>query len=358
MDKKDFIFDSDVPNDSIDIYQPPEVFIKKLHPQNENEFRIEISGKNIDNSVVNGLRRTILMSIPIYAFHRSNITIDTSRSRNMYNNDLLYNQIETLPIYDIPNYFDLENPKIYLPTDVMKKLFSKFIKEQYSEKESNEMDNSKKLFKIQLSIDVKNNTGSDKFVTTHDAIIKVDGEISDGYKKRKPISIIVLKPSEEISLHAEANLAISKMIGWYEATTNAIHEEITPMKYHLWYETLEQLDKNLIFTKACVILSKKLKYLKKFIKKEYEEKDVKETVEIQLYGEDHTLGNLLATILQKCKFINKAGYTKPHQLVDMVMIQYKLKSKSKIGPINVLIDCIDYLIKLYELIKDRFLSMK
>ncbi len=53
------------------------------------------------------------MSIPIYAFHRSNIFIELDKSRHMYNNDLIYNQIETLPIFDIPNYFDLENQKYF-----------------------------------------------------------------------------------------------------------------------------------------------------------------------------------------------------------------------------------------------------
>ena len=64
--------------------------------------------------------RTIMMSIPIYGFHRSNIHIEVEKSKNMYNNDLIYNQIETLPIFDIPNYFDLENPETFLSNDVMK----------------------------------------------------------------------------------------------------------------------------------------------------------------------------------------------------------------------------------------------
>ena len=361
MTDNKFIFDSDVPNDRIDIYADPDVHIRKLTPTNDKEFRIEIEGKSIDNSVVNALRRTIMMSIPVYAFHRSNIFIEVKKSRHMYNNDLIYNQIETLPIYDIPNYFDLENPEIFLSTSVMKNLFGKFIQEKYTEENLDENkisnDENKKLFQIELSINTKNNTGSDKFVSTHDAVLKVDGKTSNSYQIRKPICILVLKPTEEISLRAEANLGISKMHASYEATTNAIHDKITPMKYHLWYETLEQLDKNLIFTKACIILTKKLEYLRSYIKNKFtEERTISEKIELQLFGEDHTLGNLLATVLQKCEFVSKAGYYMPHPFVDQITIAYQLNPKSKIGPIQVFVDCIDYSIKLYSIIAHNALK--
>ncbi|AYV85278.1 MAG: hypothetical protein Satyrvirus9_4 [Satyrvirus sp.] len=350
-----FIFDSDVPNDSIDIYGDLDIKIKKLKTENPKEFRIEIGGKNIDNTVVNALRRTILMNIPIYGFHRSNIFVEVDKSKNMYNNDLIYNQIETLPIFDVPNYFDLENPETFLSTDVLKNLFGNFEQEKYTEEKTNEeiisLDANKKLFKIELSINYKNNTGSDKFVSTHDAVLKIDGKNSNGYTIRDPICILVLKPGEEISLRAEANLGTSSMHASYEATTNAIHEEISPTKYILEYETLEQLDKNIIFTKACIILIKKLEYLNKYIKKKFKdgkEKNYPEIIKIELFGEDHTLGNLLTTALQKCEFVEKAGYIMKHPFINQITLEYKLINKSKIGPINVLIDCIDYLVRIFK----------
>lgn len=350
---KEFVFDSDVPNDVLDIYATPDIHIKKIKTENINEFRIELEGNSVDNSVVNALRRTCDMSIPIYAFHRSNIFIELDKSRHMYNNDLIYNQIETVPIFDIPNYFDLENPEIFLSNEVLKNLFGNFIQKKYEEsgiEESNEqIDDNKKLFKIELSINAKNNSDVDKFVSTHDTILKVNGQISNSYKIRRPISILVLKPSEEISLRAEANLGISKINAIYEATTNVVLEEISPMKYQLSFETLEQLEKNVIFLKACVILEKKLENLKKYIMKKYQnEVDIPNKIEILLYGEDHTLGNLIATTLQKCDFIEKAGYNMPHPFIDQIIIIYQIKNKSKIKPIDALIDTINYLVKLFQ----------
>lgn len=359
---EEYFYDSDVTNDNIDIYKEPQLKIKLLEPRNEKELRIELDGKCIDYSVINAIRRTILMSIPIYAFHRANTVIDLKKSKHMYNNDLIYNLIETFPIFDLPNYYDLENPEKYLPTDLMKKIFSKFIQEKYVEdiqlSEVPESTPDKRLHKVELLIDVKNNTDNYKFVSSHDVILRVDNKISNCYKIRKPISILVLKPGEEISLQSIANLGISKMHAAYEATTNAIHEELTSSKYILWYETLEQLHKNIIFEKACIILEKKLYYLGEFIKNEYkEDRPNTEKIEIQLYGEDHTLGNLLATILQKCEYVSKAGYTMPHPLIDNIIISYQLFQKSKKGPIKILLDCIEYLIKLFKNIRKIFLML-
>ncbi|MEM0354160.1 MAG: RpoL/Rpb11 RNA polymerase subunit family protein [Thermoplasmata archaeon] len=367
MENQNLILESNVPNDKIDIYGNIDISTKKLPGSNEREFRILLEGNNIDHSVVNAIRRTILMSIPIYGFHRSNIHIEVEKSNHMYNNDMIYNQIEMLPIFDIPNYFDLENPELYLSNDVLKSLFSNFVLEKTEfyhdsnfntnssivnseEKSSNITDSKKKLFKIELTLSVKNNTNKDKFVSTHDAILKIDGKISNSYLDHEPISIIVLKPGEEISLRAEANLGISKMSAIYDATTNAIHKEISPTKYELVYETLGQLDKNVIFSKACIILIKKLDNLANYIKNKYEELKNDEIVEIQLFGEDHTIGNLLATALQKCSYIRKAGYCMPHPFIEKIIISYQLNDQADKGPIKVLIDVIEYLIRIFQVI--------
>lgn len=356
MEEDKFIYDSPIKDEEIDIYAVPDIKTKEIKTDNDKEMRILIEGTNIDYSIVNSLRRTILMYIPIYGFHRSNINIEVDKCKYMYNNDLIYNQIETLPIYDVPNYFDLENPETYMSNEVMRSLFHKFVPEEIANDNENKIiDTKKKLFKIELSINLKNTNTSDKFVTTHDCVLKIDGKISDSYKIRKPICIIVLKPTEEISLRAEANLGISKLYASYEATTNVIHIEHNPRSYEIIYETLEQLDKKIIFVKACVILIKKLENLGKFIKDKYsEEKNKNELVEIEIYGEEHTLGNLLSTALQRCEYILSAGYAMPHLFSDQIIIRYKTVPKSKIGPIQILIDVINYLINVFKMIiKDQ-----
>jgi DNA-directed RNA polymerase subunit L len=355
-DNHEFIYDSPIVNDTIDLNGKIDVHLKQLQTDNPDKMILKIEGNSIDNSIVNALRRTILLSIPIWGFHRSNIVIDVDKTKYMYNNDLVYNLIETLPLFDIPHKYDLESPETFLPNNVMKALFSKFLPEKYIEEEkegTNDMKPSKKLPKIELSINIKNNSDTYKFVSTHDCVLRIDGKISDSYKQRDPICILVLKPKEEFYLWAEANLGISKIHAIYEATTNAYYKEISPTSFELMYETLGQLTKEDIFEKACIILFKKLENLHKYISKTFKERSPEELIEIDLYGEDATLGKLLATILQKCKYVQAAGFCIPHPFIDRVVVKYKLHKDNK-DPINVLLICIDYLIRLFQTIRIKF----
>lgn len=346
-----FIFDTISNNDEIDIEARVKPTVNILKSDIPQEIIIEIEGKCIDNSIVNAIRRVILDDIPIYGFNRSNIFIDVKKSRHMYDNDKIYCQIEALPIFDVPNYFDLENPEIYLPNEIMKKIFGEFIQEKNTDQEHQNqiLDSSKHLFRIEMSISVKNNTGNYKYVSTHDALLKIDGKQSDSYLNYDPIDLLVLKPNEEIYFRAEANLGIAKMNAAYEATSNAIFKELSSSKFQLIYETLGQIPSIDIFKKACIILSKKMAALKEFIENKFpDERKISELINIQLYGEDHTLGNLLATALQKCVYVEKAAYAKTHPYVNVINVEYELFKNSEKGPIEVIIGIINYLKNIFD----------
>ena len=389
---------STIPSDQIDIYGEPDVSIKFLEPEVEAELRMELRGKSIDNSVINALRRVIMMYIPTYGFNRSNIFIETKKTYNMYNNSMIYNQIEMIPIYDVPNYFDLENPEIFLPTEVMRHMFSRFLPNKYdgfaendadadegavtqAEQDQDE-DAEKKMFKIEFSINFKNNTEKEIYISTHHAVLKIDGQVSEAYLNHPPICILVLKPTEELSMRAEANLGIAAIHAAYDATCSVIFDAITSSDgkattttsgttidagdiaeaiegYRMWYETLGQLDQHLIFTKACMILTKRLEGLAEYLRQTYpDDLDSSMPVTLKLVGVEHTEGNLIATILQKCAFTTKAGYCVKHPLVNEVTISYQLDAKSKHGPIRVLLDCIAYLVRLFDTVAHRASTAK
>uniref|UniRef100_A0A6C0LSV7 DNA-directed RNA polymerase RBP11-like dimerisation domain-containing protein n=1 Tax=viral metagenome TaxID=1070528 RepID=A0A6C0LSV7_9ZZZZ len=349
------IIDSDSKNDSIDIYGIPDVNCFKIPLKKDTDFGIEISGKNIDYSIVNSIRQSIMKYVPIYGFHRSHVTID-SRTRVMYNYDMIYGQIEMLPIFDLDNNFDLEDPELFLPDEVMKHIFGKFIPEKYSNYQEDDKKvepiPNKKLHKIEISVNYKNSTDSHKYLSTHDLNLRINEKNLGNYIKHTPINILVVKSGEEIAFKAEANLGIATISSIYEATTNAYHKEINSSKYELYYTTLGQLTNDVIFTKACTILIKKLEHLSIFIEGKYKKEPSTKTMEIELYGEDYTLGNLLATALQKCNFIKAAGCDMSHLFKENITIRYKLNSGTKIGQIKLLLDIINYLINLLrEIIK-------
>lgn len=345
-----------------------DVSVTYLKTTDKNDFVATLEGTSINYSVANALRRCILMYIPIYGYNRKNIYIDLDKSYNMYNNDLLYNQIESLPIYDVDNYFDVLEPKIYLPTKVYNNIFNNFKnnskeKEIYNENSEKEIYNENyesstndlattnkgKIFEISLFLNIKNTTGSDKFVSTHDVVLKIDNVVSNSYKKYEPVSFMVLKPNESISLNANANLSISVIDAAYEATNNCVAICENENKYIIKYKSLGQLDKNIIFLKACSILQKKLQQLKKYIISEYSKLECdEEIIEIELHGEEHTLGNLIACTLQQCNGIKQSGYKMEHPLVNNIKIHYIVEDKFKKHSIKIFIDVIDYLINVFK----------
>ena len=348
--KKEFIHESSVPNNKIDISADPNIRAKVLKSKNDDELKIKFKGTSVDASIINALRRTILMKIPVYGFNRENIFVDVKKTRTMYNNHMLYNLFETLPLFDIDNDFDLEHPDIYLTGDLQKHLYGFFNNTQ-----SKTVKKSKdKVLDIEISLNYRNTSENNVFITTHHLTLKINGNDADNYLNRPSVSILVLRPGEEISMRAVANLGIAQLNATYEATTNAIHHMISDTEYDLIYSTLGQLNKESIFEKACKIIIAKLNNLKKFLVEEYpDDRDPKEKINITLVGEEHTLGNLLSTVLQKCEYTDKAAYVMKSPFVNEIDIIYKLNKKSKKKPIKVIIDCISYLIKVFETIYEQ-----
>lgn len=299
---------------TLDLEAEPEIHLSCSKGQTEQELRLELGGRNIDQSVVNALRRTILLYIPIYAFHRNNIVIDHGKSYHMYNSDLLFNQIETLPIFDV------------------------------SEDEHH----------IEMSVQFENKGDDYHFLSTHDVRLEINGREVKNYHKRPPISILVLKPGEKISFKAIANRDIAKNNAIYEATTNVYFVQKDRHQYVLIYETLGQLHQNTIFTRACQILIERLKQFKKSVKAQKISIESDKPVEIRIVGEEHTLGNLVTSVLQKLPGMIKAGYTLPHPFHDEVLLVYQTRDHER--AIEILIAAVDYLVRIFQIIREKFLE--
>ena len=345
--------DSNIKNDTVDIYSNPKVKITKNKTKKDNELDIILEGSAIDYSVANAIRRAVLLYVPVYGFNRSNIKIEQKKTNYMYNNDLIYNQIETMPIYDIDSGLDVVNPEMFMTSEIMKNLFGHLLPDNdnvFTDTELPDDMADKKLHKIEIHINMKNNTDENKFVNTHDIIYKIDGKNSDSYKKHEPVCLYVLKPNEETSLSAVANLGNPLMHAAYESTTNAVSLELASDKFQIKYESLGQIPPYVILSKACKILMMKLSALKKYIEKMSTEEKTEsigsEITRINLFGEDHTLGNLISTTMQKSDLIRSAGYIMTHPFKNEISIEFALEKKTKGQALKIFNDTLDYLYKL------------
>jgi DNA-directed RNA polymerase subunit L len=367
---------SDNPSDDID-FKKVDVKVKiKINKEDENEIKVDLIGRSVDYAISNSIRLVIALYIPVFCFHRTKLKVEKKESgySNSYNNDKIETIMENCPIYDIEFDEYIMDPETYLPTEVHKTMYSSFIQETYEDIKdienkslagvlinkdgtygSSDAENNK-IPKVLFSLSkINNDPVLTIFATSHDGKLTINGKSSNSYRNKPRIDLFMLRPGESINLTAEAVLGISIINGIYNATTYPVSLEETENHYVIKYATLEQSSPKKIFKKACAILIRKLELLLEFIAGNYRDKITKDQmVEININGEEHTMGNLLSTTLKKSKDISEASYTMKHQLVNNITIQYKLEEKSKLtDPIDALLDVMQYLIDLYSAILDQ-----
>ncbi|MFN4046536.1 MAG: RpoL/Rpb11 RNA polymerase subunit family protein [Acidilobaceae archaeon] len=67
--------------------------------------------------------------------------------------------------------------------------------------------------------------------------------------------------------------------------------------------------------------------------------------ELTIYGEDHTIGNLLAKTLLSMDEVEFAYYEKPHHLEDRIVVFINLKDPEA-DPVNVLAKALDKILRV------------
>ncbi len=330
----------------------PDVKIKISEPTRHNAL-INLKGKSIDSSVVNAIRRIIYGYIPVYGLHRSQIKIEKNTS--IYTQEMVYCQLEQMPIYDIDNTYDLLSPSKYLSNKMLKDIYGIFLQDEVLDVSKVDEINIEKIknFQIELSVNIKNDEPNIRTITSHDVVLMINGKESKNYKKEMPIGMFNLKTGEELVFKADALLGIHRIHTSWDCVSRCIHIKKSDHDYDLSYISLRQLSVESIFKKACQILSGRFSNLKTFLEKnkipmqknDNKNEDNDDIMIFRLYNEDDTLGNLLSTGLQRHKDILSAGYSKPHDLINEIEIAFKTKKDHQ----KILINVIEYYIDLFDL---------
>ena len=112
----------------------------KINIKSNNFLKFNITGSDINEVVLNTIRRVILELIPTYAFARDDIIIEKNKS--IYNNDYMTNRISNFPIWGITN--DIENLNLIPKLEYDANLNSY---ERKSEKNEN-LVNDNKLYRV------------------------------------------------------------------------------------------------------------------------------------------------------------------------------------------------------------------
>ena len=245
----------------------------------EDEFEATFEFKksnDIDACIINTIRRVAISNLNIFALPGDKINIPANTS--ILNNDQLRQRVSLLPLFKIPN----------IESDAL----------------------------IQIGVNSHNETPDVISVTTNNCIVKVNNKLTQNNFPKDPILICKLKSTQKVEFIATSeynnafestnsdagNLFCASKMSYFDEDENS---------FKLTIETIGQLTSSEILKESCKYCKTRLNKLLSNILKEY--KLDNNTIEkLVINNENHTMGNLLANLLQKKSFITFAAYKVDH----------------------------------------------
>ena len=322
---------------------------------NEKLNRISIETKDIDVSILNGIRRILLMDIPILGFIGNGIdtTVNIIENTTVLNNEIIANRIALIPLE---------------------------VSEEYNDKY---ISGENKL-EIELKVSCTENI---RLITTQDLTVIIDKQEVKNFFKKPYITITKLRKNESLHLKAEAvketgrkNASFNIVSGAtvynkpkepFTNTKSIIEQERDYIEgeYVLEFEIINNtISHKYMLLKAIDILINKLTVLidKSTIEK-FENNE--ETYDFNIPDENDTIGNIIQSyifdnyVISKNKTVDNCictyvGYIVKHPLDKVLTIRMTLKdAKSTEEYVNFLkIVCNEIIETKLHPIKETFIK--
>jgi len=277
---------------------------KSTNHFHNNQLNLQISGKDVNNVIVNTLRRLVMSYVPIYAFHQDDMVFETNTT--IFNNDMLKDRFRNIPVFNIDN--DIKTIESFDDLEV--------IKDRIVDKANN----------LTMYINVKNNKENIQNITTDDAIFYYKGKQIDSPYKR-PILLVKLRKGHELRVTCITSLNIGLNDGIYGGSM-AYHyyDEKDPTDFDFEMNSSRQLDELELLDRACKIVIGKCNKLEKLIISNLEKEESEDVLTkglLKIQNENATLGNLISYYLQDQKHMEFSGYNIPFLYLNEILIRYR-----------------------------------
>ena len=313
---------------------------------------LEFDGKDVENVLLNTLKRVAYDNVPTYAFPSGLINI--TENTTIFNNDYMRLRLSNLPIYGTPLDIFYLDPVYWSNIN-------------YSDHNRPRHPSEKQ---IEIAINSYNDTNFIKNITTNDINYYEDGELVNRYHKDAPVLLVQLRPAETFKCTMRAVLGVGEVQNQWAAagdvyyddmTTNDITGEIIEKKNDkivFTIESLGQYDEYDILLKGCNYIIKKLDDIKNDLSKKFSTSQVPTSNQmvIILDGEDHTMGQLLNYYFQNHPDILFSGLTKPDNLINSISFKI-VCSKSIKSPVNAIYEQIEYIKKIFLHIEKNIMKL-
>ena len=313
------------------------ISVKKLLWEKEltnSRLELNIKGDNINNVIVNTIKRVATSKVPIYTFTNIDITTNTS----IYNNNYLKLRLKNLPVLGIKTETDIFVPKKEKKIEEENQDIG-FINIDDVNMSVNENVNVSTLNKLTMYLEYENKT---------DETVSVGTDNCKFYLKEKQIpspypvdiQLVKLQSRQKIKFSAITELGIEETSAIFSPVSILTFRENQYNNYDMFVESRGQLNELEILNITYVNIQNDLKNILELLPDD----DIKEG-KLILKDIDHTLGNLLSEGLQNHPNVDFAGYNMPHPLDNKIVLHFKL-NKDILK--NITIDVINYYQKIFE----------
>lgn len=304
----------------------------ETHDLEYSSLSLKFTGADVNNILVNTIRRILLNNIPMYAFPVELIQIEKNDS--IFNNDQIKLRLSQLPILNTA--LDLA----YIPDKYWRNIN---LKDPNREKHPKER-------KIEIYISATNSSERILNVTTNDIKYFEDLQpVENKYNQKFPIVLIQLRPMESFVCRMQASIGTGEKSAIWSSAGNAYFNEHEDGSFTLNIESQGQCDEYELLIKTCKYMREKFNELKNKISTNYLEVSSKnepiQTLCLTLDNESYTTGGILVDILQNMKDVVFAGFGKKNELVDQITLTVKYAKLTK-EPLAAIYDAIDRIMLL------------
>ena len=303
----------------------------------QSKLILQFEGKNVNETVINALRRTSILDVPTYAFDSS--TIDITYNDSIFDNDEMRLRISQLCIPAV------DNSIIFLPERYWRDVDYK------NDQRDRHPDDTKN---IEIIMNAHNDTSDNIQVTTNDMKYVEDDEIVyDKFNRKFPSLIIELRPNQSFRFAANAVLGVGERNNIWSAVRDCYYTEDDESKnnrYRFEIKSLGSYDEYDILVRCCKIINKRIVDLKTKLKNDTKLVGLhKENyVNLHLDNEDYTICQCLADLLKDQEDVIFASNSRPDHLLKEMVIQLRV---TKSDPMKTLFRTMDIMIDLFAQIE-------
>lgn len=317
--------------------------------------KLNFSGSHVNNVILSTLRRVLMSLIPSFQFNPDNIVI--TKNTSIYDNDKMRCRLANFPIYIGKRIFktmevinDIDTLQFASELEYKANLGSAEISIVEQKRFEKDIDDN-----LMISINVVNTGDNVLSVMTDNPGVKFY------YKKMEiphiydvPLLILKLRKDQEFVCNMTADLDIGLFNGIYQPISNCAIKENDENDYDLYYSSKRQISERDLLIRACHIIRNKVVLSGRVMTENIRAggPEIMHDGEIDIEGEQHTIGNLLSHYMQKDA--DFCGYAVGHPNINKCTFKYI----SKMPIDKVLGNAVKAIVGVFDEIEDIIKNME